>query len=235
MAQKWSPPPLLLPLVISIWVAGAAATPIPTHVSYVCVWVCCICVLLTLSRCFSTIIAPFEPNRLRLTKDAEAGQGRDGTGIEAIQAHNALISGTRHTTHSATHALVRPLDFATFCGVCICMRPMRRIRNKRHLEQLPRSSSSSNRGCSSAEEKSGEGEGSAETMLGAIKTQAIKWIFMPHFRNACSVAHISRLPFLFLLLCSAPKTAQAQNAAKRVVSSLLKIQVSLTMQVCKYR
>lgn len=143
---------------------------------------CCICVLLTLSRCFSTIIAPFGPNRLRLTKDAEAGQGRDGTGIEAIQAHNALISGTRHTTHSATHALVQPLDFATFCGVCICMRPMRRIRNKRHLEQLPRSSSSSsNRGCSSAEGKSGEGEGSAETMLGGNKNASYKMNFYAAF------------------------------------------------------
>lgn len=143
-----------------------------------CVRVCCTCVLLTLSRCFSTIIAPFEPNRLRLTKDAEAGTA--GKGIEAIQAHNALISGTRHTTHSATHALVRPLDFATFCGVCICMRPMRRIRNKRHLEQLPRSSSSSNRGCSSAEGKWG-GKGSAETMLGGNKNASYKMNFYAAF------------------------------------------------------
>lgn len=82
--------------------------------------------------------------------------------------------------------------------------------------------------------KGGTGRRVQKQCLGAIKTQAIKWIFMPHFRNACSVAHISRLPF-FLLLYSAPKTAQANNAAKRVVSSCSKVQVSWTMQVCKCR
>lgn len=165
------------PLVISIWVAGAAATPILTHVSYVCV---CVCVLY---MCPFDLIEVFQHNyRALRAKSTATNQrcrvgGGGGAAIEAIEAHNALISGT----HTHTLALVRPLDFATFCGVCICMRPMRRIRNKRHLQQLPSSSSNSNSGCSSAVGKGGDGEESAETMLGGNKNASYKMNFYAAF------------------------------------------------------
>lgn len=145
-----------------------------------CVWVCCICVLLTLSRCFSTIIAPFEPNRLRLTKDAEAGQGRDGTGIEAIQAHNALISGTRHTvphTHSCGHLTLR--HFVAFayawgpCGVYATSGTW----NNYHAAAAAAAAT----GVALVLKRMWWGEGSAETMLGGNKNASYKMNFYAAF------------------------------------------------------
>lgn len=122
-------------------------------------------------------------------------RGTAGTGIEAIQAHNALISGTRHTvphTHSCGHLTLRHfVAFAYAWGPCGVYATSGTWNNYR-------AAAAAATGVALVLKKSrGKGRGAQKQCLGAIKTQAIKWIFMPHFRNACSVAHISRLPFLF--------------------------------------
>lgn len=164
-------------------------------------------------------------------------RGRKGTGRKSkpfkLIMRLSVAHDTRHTvphTHSCGHLTLRHfVAFAYAWGPCGVYATSGTWNNYRAAAAAATGVALVLKG------KWCAGRGAQKQCLGAIKTQAIKWIFMPHFRNACSVAHISRLPFLFLLLCSAPKTGQANNAAKRVVSSLLKIQVSLTMQVCKCR
>lgn len=169
---KHAPTPLL-PLVISIWVAGAAATPIPTHVSCVCVSVLYMCPF-DLIEVFQHNYRAFRAKSTATNQRCRGGAGKGRDGIEAIQAHNALISGTRHTvphTHSCGHLTLR--HFVAFayawgpCGVYATSGTWNNYRAAATGVALVL--------------KESRGKGSAETMLGGNKNASYKMNFYAAF------------------------------------------------------
>lgn len=105
-------------LVISIWVAGAAATPILTHVSYVCV---CVCVLY---MCPFDLIEVFQHNYRALRAKSTAtnqrcwgGAGRQSKPLKLIM--RLSVARTHTHSHSCGHLTLRHfVAFAYAWGPC---------------------------------------------------------------------------------------------------------------------